>query len=178
MGEKWKDTKRKVMTPEEVWQLIEATKNMRELIMVILGAYGGLRVSEITTVTPIDIDKVMHIRSGKGDKDRYACMDEEMVPILHTYAKEEGIAPDSPILPFTTRTVQRWFYELQDRAWGKRPYSIHTLRHTNATRLIGDGMPLALVQKHLGHSDLKTTQVYLHVCKKAMRDAYDKVKII
>lgn len=60
----------------------------------------------------------------------------------------------------------------------KRGVSVHTLRHSYATHLLEAGVNLRVIQKYLGHSNIETTMIYLHLTSKGMEDAYQIINTI
>lgn len=83
--------------------------------------------------------------------------------IANCYAAEHELGPDDPLFRSVKRTLQRHVEETYQRAgitWGA---ACHTMRHTCATWQLDKGVPLPVVQGNLGHEDIETTQIYLHL---------------
>ena len=102
-----------------------------------------------------------------------------LLVMLREYAKE--YKPDkkgylfgssSPGFPYSTRSLQEVLQAAKKKAGVIKPGSIHSLRHSFATHLIEKGTDVTMIQKLLGHNDLKTTLIYLHTSNK------DLIKII
>jgi len=174
---RFKVTQRNIILRDEQKDLLYACQSIDEIIMLRLGLYSGLRVSEMVNLCPKDLDKtreVIRIRDAKGGKDRFACIDRATMQILIAIAHERSLEPDEPFLKTTTRTLQRWFDSLQDRAWGQKKYSPHDMRHTNITMLLEEGMDLNAVKDHAGHEDIRTTEIYTHFTVKKRVISYQK----
>lgn len=140
--------------------------------------YGsGLRVSEVCSLGPADIDlehRTVRV-VGKGDKERVVPMSEPAVAALRRHRSHTGAsAPTDPMFrnqrgnrlgPCDVRRI------LDRRA--QTPTYPHALRHSFATHLLDGGADLRSVQELLGHADLRTTQVYTHVSRERLRTVYE-----
>jgi integrase/recombinase XerC len=134
--------------------------------------YGsGLRVSEVCTLRPIDLDldRGRVTVWGKGAKQRTVPLSAPAVEALRRYVALPR--PDGPVLftnrrgqPLTPRDVRR----ILDRR-SASPTHPHALRHTFATHLLDGGADLRAVQELLGHADLGTTQIYTHVSRERLQ---------
>jgi integrase/recombinase XerD len=166
-----------ILSREEVARFLEAVPNRkhRTAFAAIYGA--GLRVSEAATLTAKDIDSermIIHIRQGKGRKDRYVMLSEQLLAILRSYWKAErpqqwlfpGIPPSRPI---TTRQLQRVFREAADAAGLDESVTVHTLRHCFATHLLEQGVDIRVIQDLLGHRHLNATARYARVAVNTIR---------
>jgi integrase len=128
--------------------------------------FAGLRVGEVSELLVKDIDlerSAVFVRQGKWGKDRWAPCDTHTLALAHSYAKLRHLGKESRIISSSTRTVQRHIEEIYRRAditWGP---TCHTLRHTCATWQLDMGIPLEVVRENLGHEDISTTQIYLHL---------------
>ncbi|MCT4620789.1 MAG: site-specific integrase [Marinisporobacter sp.] len=162
-----------VLSMEEVKKIFEVTTNLKHKAFLMTTYSGGLRVGEIAHLKPSDIDSSnmqIFIRQGKGKKDRYTILSQANLDILRKYFKKykpktwlfEGQNKDKPI---TERSLQRIFKDNLIKAGIKKNASMHTLRHSFATHLLEAGTDINYIQKLLGHSDIKTTSIYLHLRK-------------
>jgi integrase/recombinase XerD len=166
-----------VLSPDEVLRLINAEKPGRDRLLLQL-AYGcGLRLSELLHLQVADIDSarmVLHVRQGKGAKDRLVPLSVRLLEELRTYWRafrpRTWLFPspkgDRPILP---SYVQRRFIHLRHKAGLTKRCSMHTLRHSYATHLLEAGVDLLTLRALLGHRSLETTARYVHVSTQRLR---------
>jgi site-specific recombinase XerD len=163
-----------VLSREEVERFLGCVSGvkMRAAFATIYG--GGLRVSELVTLTLGDIDgarMVLTIRHGKGDKDRYVMLSEQLLAILRDYWKRArpshwlfpGPDPSQPI------TVQRACREAAERAGLAKPVTVHTLRHSFATHLLEQYVDIRVIQGLLGHRNINSTTRYTRVAVDVIR---------
>ena len=160
-----------VLAPEEVLRLIEAAQTPRDRVFVQV-AYGcGLRLSELIHLRVTDIDSarmVIHVRQGKGAKDRLVPLSQRLLEELRAYWRlyrpGTWLFPgDKPGQPVTGGNMQRRFARLVQRVGLSKHCSLHTLRHSYATHLLEAGVDLLTLKMLLGHRALETTARYLHV---------------
>lgn len=166
-----------VLTKNEVRRLFDATKSFRDRVLLMTAYSAGLRVGELTHLKTTDIDSQamnIHIRRGKGKKDRYVILSPRLLEALRRYWVNERphdlLFPGrNPGRPLHERTVQKMFKNAATRARIQKKVSMHTLRHSFATHLLEDGVNLRLIQELLGHASIRTTLVYLRVTTKSIR---------
>ena len=160
-----------VLAPEEVVRLLAAARPGRERVMLQVAYACGLRIGELTCLQVTDIDSarmVVHVRQGKGRKDRLVPLSLRLLTELRTYWRLHrpyrwlfpGPSPDRPLCP---STLQKQCQRAVHRAGLKKRCTPHTLRHSYATHLLEAGVDLVTLQAILGHTDLRTTAHYLHV---------------
>lgn len=155
----------------------------------------GLRLQEGLFLEVSDIDgprKMIHVHRGKGAKDRYVPLPESTYALLRKYwqthrnpklifpavGRGEKNGPTSKI-PMSIEGVQGALRRAKPAAGIiKKGVSVHTLRHSYATHLLEAGANLRVIQKYLGHSNIETTMVYLHLTNKGMEDAYHIINSI
>ena len=135
----------------------------------------GIRLSELLNLTIKDIDSqrfLIHIRHGKGAKDRYVPLAKRVLEILRDYYRSEKIKPVNYLFPGKSlheplhhRTIQRFISDARERAGIRKKISPHILRHTMATHLLDNGTNIRKIQAILGHNSLRTTQIYTHLSK-------------
>lgn len=143
-------------------------------LMVVLWR-SGLRISEALALTPNNVDLVdlsIRVLHGKGDKARTANLDpgaaraiREWLPVRATYVP--GIGDGGPL--FCTSSgkrvipsyVRAMLPRMGERAGVTRRVHAHGFRHSYAVELMREGVPVAHIQRLLGHSNLATTTTYL-----------------
>lgn len=167
-----------VLNEEEVLKILNALSNTKHKAILYLIYSSGLRVSEVVRLRAKDIDSkrmMIHIRQGKGKKDRYSVLSEAALQMLRRYYSEER--PEEWIFPgangesfITERTVQRIFQNACQKAKINKDVSVHCLRHSFATHLLEGGTDIRYIQELLGHSSTKTTEIYTHVTKSSIRN--------
>lgn len=138
---------------------------------------SALRISEISNMTVPDVDfakRKFFVQNGKGGKDRYVPFGEELTFWLKEW---DAIRPDSQWFFATrngtqpdTRNIREMLYLLCKKAGiyiqdgqKRRLPNPHILRHTRATEWLNAGIMLPEVQELLGHEDISTTRIYLHI---------------
>jgi site-specific recombinase XerD len=143
----------------------------------------GLRLQEGTHLQVADIDSgrlMLHVRHGKGAKDRYVPLPERTLALLRQYWTTHRNplllfpSPGHGEVPLATATeplhkssVQDAFHAALKESGNNKRASVHTLRHSWATHLLEAGVNLRLIQEWLGHSSPATTSVYTHLTVKA-----------
>lgn len=160
----------KALNPKEVGKIIAVTENPKHRLIIQL-CYGmGLRVSEIVNLKVQDIDSVsmrVLISRAKGKKDRYVNLPESILQDLRIYYKKEH--PKEYLFEgqnggqYSIRSTQSVFKTAMKKAGIFKNVGIHSLRHSYATHLLQAGTDISLIQKLLGHSNIKTTLIYTSV---------------
>ena len=116
---------------------------------------------------------LIRVRSGKCGKDRFTVLGEENLQLLRRYWKlyrpNELLFPGKiPGKPIAVRNIQKVFKDAKDKAGISKPVSIHSLRHSFATHLLENNIDLRTIQVLLGHANISTTCVYLHLSTKGI----------
>jgi site-specific recombinase XerD len=168
-----------VLSVDECRDLFESIRNPKHRLILMLMYSGGLRVSELLNLKISDIDSLrmmIHVRQGKGIKDRYLPLSRYLIRDLIKYIKLylpvdylfNGIVRGRRM---GTSSI-RWLFRDALRKIGirKQGVCLHTLRHSFATHLLEGGMDIISIKELLGHARLETTLVYLHVAD------YEKMK--
>ena len=160
-----------VLSPDEVLRLLDAATPPRDRVLLQV-AYGcGLRLNELLHLRVTDIDSarmVIHVRQGKGAKDRLVPLSLRLLQELRAYWRV--CRPRTWLFPghkadgtMTGSNIQRRFGRLVKQVVLNKHCSIHTLRHSYATHLLEAGVDVLTLKALLGHSSLQTTARYLHV---------------
>jgi site-specific recombinase XerD len=160
-----------VLSGAEVAKLLGAVRKPSYRTLFTVMYASGLRVGEACRLRPEQIDSkrmVLRIR-GKGNKDRIAVLSPRLLGLLRDYYRETRPA-NGWMFPgrtaaghITTRRAAQVFQEAAKAAGIARPIHPHILRHSFATHLLDMGHDVTLVQALLGHSSIRTTQVYTHI---------------
>lgn len=174
------DTLPLVLSQEEVVQLIRAALTpVHRLILMTLYA-TGLRRAELTQLQIADIDTqrmVIHVRGGKGRKDREVMLSPRLLEALRQYWRSLKRKPRVWLFPGGThgeqpmsdKVVWNACEQAAQRAGMEKPIHPHTLRHSFATHLLEAGADIRTIQLLLGHSDLKATTIYLHLSRRHLQ---------
>ena len=160
-----------VLAPDEVLRLLDAAPPGRDRVLLQV-AYGcGLRLNELLHLRVGDIDSarmVIHVRQGKGAKDRLVPLSLRLLDELRAYWRL--CRPRTWLFPgqtadgtMTSSNVQRRFGRLVRRVGLTKRCSMHTLRHSYATHLLEAGVDVLTLKALLGHTSLQTTARYLHI---------------
>jgi integrase/recombinase XerD len=172
-----------VLSVEEVARLLEAAPGPK--YKAAFGtAYGaGLRVSEVVALKVTDIDStrmLIRVERGKGRKDRHAMLSPQLLELLRAWwqeGKRRGVMlpqgwlfpSRNPIMPLSTRQMNRAVHAAAQAAEIKKRVTPHTLRHSFATHLLEQGIDIRVIQVLLGHAKLETTALYARVATNTIR---------
>ena len=184
-----------VLSVEEVARLLEAAPGPK--YKAAFGtAYGaGLRVSEVVALKVTDIDStrmLIRVERGKGRKDRHAILSPQLLELLRAWwreGKRRGVMlpqgwlfpSRNPIMPLSTRQMNRAVHAAAQAAEIKKRVTPHTLRHSFATHLLEQGIDIRVIQVLLGHAKLETTALYARVATNTIRavtSPLDRIKLL
>jgi len=161
-----------VLSRQEIKTILNQISNLKHKLMLSMIYAGGLRVSEVINLKIKDIDlksKTLIIRKGKGRKGRMTILSESLIPqlklIIEASVGENYLFPSNRGGKLTSRTMQKAFQQALKKSKIKKETSCHSLRHSFATHLLENGTDIRYIQELLGHSNLKTTQIYTKVAK-------------
>jgi integrase/recombinase XerD len=168
----------KVLSRSEIKRFLEALSSPKHRAIAMVLYSGGLRVSEAARLKVEDIDSgrgEIHIRQGKGKKDRYVMLSPLVLKTLREYVRVER--PHEWLFPagnrrdrhITSRAIQRAVSRAAHAAGIEKRVTPHVLRHTFATHLLEAGTDLRYIQELLGHAKITTTVIYTHVAKRGAR---------
>jgi integrase/recombinase XerD len=166
-----------ILSVEEVERLLAELGSMK-IQAILMAAYGaGLRISEACKLCVEDIDSqrmVIHVRSGKGDRDRHTMLPRRLLDVLRSYWKDEK-PPGPHLFPgqkpgtvLSREAVNKALKRATERAKIKKRVTPHSLRHAFATHLLEAGTDLRTLQVLLGHASIRTTVRYAQVSPAAI----------
>jgi site-specific recombinase XerD len=184
-----------VLSLDEVRRVLQAATPLHNQVYFTTVYSLGLRLHEALFLQVSDIDGQrlqVHGHRGKGAKDRYVPLPAETLTLLRTYWKTHRHSAwlfpatgrnhtESPTAssPMRRSSVQGAFRKAKQRAGiTKMGVAIHTLRHSYATHLLEAGVNPRLIQHYLGHTQLETTMIYLHLTHKGHEDAYTRLNAL
>lgn len=167
-----------ILSRQEIWRMLTSAQLLKHKILIGL-LYGcGLRCQEVRSLElrHLDFDRcLLHVVQSKGNKDRYLPLSAHLIRGIRTYisiehpkqylfegsGNPEGKGFDSR---YSQRGVQWAVKTVAKQAGILKDVHTHMLRHSYATHLLEDGVNIVTVQKLMGHQNIQSTMIYLHVC--------------
>ncbi len=148
-----------VLSPQEVVTFFQAIAEIKYRAILLTAYAAGLRVSEVVALRVSDIDSqrmVIHVRQGKGKKDRYVMLSAKLLAILRAYwqttrSKDWLFPGPDPSRPLTTHSVGAACRKARIASGLNKTITPHTLRHSFATHLLEAGTNVRTIQLLLGH---------------------------
>lgn len=164
-----------VLSREEVARMIEMTINLKHRLILMFLYYAGMRLDEVLNLKwlGLDFDRgVIHIKRAKDRKERIVFLHPKLKDVLRTYkmTRDGLIFRSQRGHKYSSRTIQKVVKTAALRAGIKKNASPHTLRHSFATHLLEGGADIRHIQQLLGHKDLKTTRIYVHIANKDIKN--------
>ena len=163
----------KILSEEELNVFFNACENYmyKTIFMMIYGS--GLRISEATNIRIEDIDSKkmrLFVRNGKGERERYTVLPKASLEMLREcYRRYKPNHPEGYMFlnregnPLKVEQLRVFFRRYRRKAGISEEFIVHSLRHSFATRLVEEGVPLVQVKELLGHSCIRSTMTYVHV---------------
>ena len=165
-----------VLSTEEVVEIMNVSINLKHKLALLLIYSAGLRKGELLNLLKRDINikrRSIHIKGGKGKKDRYVALAETVIPYLKQYLKQyqpaRWLFEGQNGGQYSGSSLQKIFEHALKQSKVNPYASLHTLRHSYATHCVESGHNLKSVQEALGHRSLKTTEIYLHISSLALK---------
>jgi len=162
-----------ILNHSELKELFTAPALLKQRVVLALIYSAGLRGQEVINLKISDIDferKTIHIRQSKYKKDRIVPLAESMAVGLKKYLKAEnphvwlfnGKEPDGR---YSVKGLSWVMRENLKKTTITKEVSLHSLRHSYATHLLEQGLNIVTLKELLGHADITTTMIYLHVAQ-------------
>ena len=175
-----------VLSRDEVQRLLDAVREPRYRVALMVAYSAGLRLSEILNLRVEDIDSarmVLRVRQGKGKKDRYTLLSPVMLERLRAYwklyrPKTYLFASKRGDRPISESCLQRACTSAAREAGLAKGVGVHTLRHCFATHLLESGTPVPVIQRLLGHRSVTTTALYTHVSAQALHETTSPLDLL
>lgn len=174
-----------ILSAEELKRLFAVVSNIKHRVMLMTAYGGGLRANELMhlKVTDIHSDRMMiHVRQGKGRKDRYTLLSERLLHELRNYWRvrrpKVWLFPGKIEAPMCRDGLKRVYKTAIRRAGIKRKGGIHTLRHCFATHLLEAGVDVRTIQILMGHRSIMSTMRYLQVTSKSLQGTSSPLDIL
>lgn len=179
-------THKRILTEEQVLKLIDAPKRNRDKMLLRTIYAAGLRVSEVCNLQWGDLlmNGILHIRLAKGQKERFVTLSDSMVDRLNAFKPEDAANTDYIFQSQQTVSahgasagqehdrrldesqVHRIVKNAAESAGLPEDASAHWLRHSHASHSLDRGASITTVRDTLGHSNIATTNKYLHSKRK------------
>ena len=176
-----------ILSPEEVLRIFAAIRSVKYKAIIATAYAAGLRISEVCALRVSDIDsqrRRIHVRAGKGKKDRYVMLGESLLDLLRQYyqaARPQGeyLFPGyKPQRPICTNAVRQVLQQVIREAGLTKRVTMHTLRHCFATHLLEAGTDIRILQVLLSHSSIRTTLRYTHITDRLVQNLVSPLDII
>jgi integrase/recombinase XerD len=181
-----------ILSRQEVASLIAAAPSIKYQTALSVAYGAGLRVGEIVQLRVADIDSqrmTLRVEQGKGRKDRYAILPPLLLQRLRAWWKsahaEGRIRADGwlfpgadPMLPLSTRQLNRVVHAAAEAAGIEKRVAMHTLRHSFATHLLEQKVDIRVIQVLLGHKKLETTSMYAQVATEVLREVISPIETL
>jgi len=160
-----------VLTQKQIWDIIDATQNLKHRLILMTAYSAGLRAGEVAALKVEHIEKnrmLIFVENGKGGKDRYTTLSSKLLKELRKYYKtfrpKTYLFPSSSKRrqgqPLTYASVRNIYEKARKKACVKKGCGTHTLRHSYATHLLEAGYDIRRIQVLMGHRHLSTTTAF------------------
>ena len=180
-----------ILTIEEVQRILHPVRRLRYRACLTTIYACGLRLTEGTHLQVREIDSprmLVHVRLGKGGKDRYVPLPQPTLELLRAYwtthrhpvwlfpaTGRGGVGAATASAPMPKSSVQMAFRAALQETGSAKDAHVHPLRHSYATHLLEAGVNLRLIQEYLGHNSPKTTAAYTHLTMAAKTKAFETI---
>jgi len=180
-----------ILTLEEVRDVLKHIRILRHRACLTLIYTCGLRLHEATNISPLDIDSqrmVIHIKNGKGRKDRIVPLPKITLHVLRAHYKNHfnpkfifpapgrgGHKEKNSTIPLPDSSIQTVLKKALRESGIIKNISVHNLRHSYATHLLEAGIDIRIIQKYLGHKSISTTMIYTQLTPVINENVYEKV---
>jgi len=162
-----------ILNRSELKELFAAPKLLKQRVVLALIYSAGLRGQEVINLKLSDVDferMTIHIRQSKYKKDRVVPLSPAMAKGLKKYLKAENphnwlFNGKTPGSQYSTRGLSWVMRENLKKTSIKKQVNLHSLRHTYATHLLEEGLNIVTLKELLGHAEITTTMIYLHVAQ-------------
>lgn len=164
-GESKKEKLPEILTKEEVRQILDAAKNIKHKVMLMLTYGCGLRISDVLVVKVQDVNMEKKTLTVHHDEEpRILRLPPNTLDYLVRYFRKEKpkeyLFPSTGGSPYSARNVQLFFQSALKKTGIKKDATVHTLRHSFAVHCLEAGMDIHILQQILGHKFVNTTTTY------------------
>jgi integrase/recombinase XerD len=165
-----------VLSEKEIQLILSNLGNLKHKALLSPIYSCGLRVGEALNLKINDLDSdrmLISVRNGKGEKDRMVPLASNVLKLLRTYYKQyqpsDYLFNGAEKGPYSATSIRNVLKRAVYKSYIKKNVTPHTLRHSYATHLLEKGTDLRYIQVILGHSSVKTTEIYTHVSTKNLQ---------
>lgn len=183
-----KNQERTFLDEDEIQRLLQAIDHEIVYYFVVMMANTGLRVSECVNLTLRDVDLakgIVSVIEGKGGKNRTVPMNTQLIQMMKHYKNNVRSNTSSVNFFATEKTggvspqyVNVIIKRAAKQAGIDKPVTSHALRHSFASQLVRTDTHVAIIQRLLGHADVRTTSVYMHANTSDLESAVNTLSII
>ncbi len=166
-----------VLSKAEITIILRNIKNLKHQLMIALAYGSGLRVSELVSLKVRNIDfnaMLINLEETKGQKERLTVLPQRIAPHIKqlVFGKRPGdyLFESERGGKLTVRTPQQVFKKALERSGIVKDATFHSLRHSFASHLLEAGTDIRCIQEMLGHSDVRTTQIYTHISAASIKN--------
>jgi len=176
----------KYLTQEQLKKLVYGSRDYRVFALIMMFITTGVRLNELRQMNIGDLDlqrRVVTVRHAKRARDREVPLSNECVKVMQIYlGKYHGKDPKPNEPLFVSKRGNRWsahgiysaIQRCAEKAGLQGMVSPHVLRHSFATAMVANGCDIYSLSGLMGHTNITTTSIYLHVNSDALRKAYEK----
>jgi site-specific recombinase XerD len=165
-----------VISEQSILRMLTSTNNIKHRCIIALLYSSGIRRSELLNLKKGDIDyerMMITIRGGKGNRDRVSLLSQtfmqSLIEYLQIYNPKYWFFESPTKKKYSSTSVLNIVKKAARKAGLAQKVTPHTLRHSFATHLLEHGTDIRYVQDLLGHSSIKTTQIYTHISDTSLR---------
>lgn len=162
-----------ILSRPQVAELLNAVEGIKYRAILTLIYSAGLRVDEAVHVSAKDIlteRHQIHVRKGKGGKERFAILSDTLLQLLRRYWKTSAECKDhylfpgqDPTKPITPSSIRKVLTATKTKIGIHEKLKVHSLRHCFATHLLESGVDIRIIQILLGHATISSTEIYTHL---------------
>lgn len=179
-----------ILSKDEIVALINSSKNIKQRTILMVLYSTGMRCHEVVRLQSSDIDSqnmVIHIRRGKGGRNRFAVLSKDLLEALRLYwvswkleDKNSWLfpAPANNLNHLPEEAIRHFYKRAKKRAGIIKPGGPHTLRHCFATHLLEMNVSLRQIQHLLGHAVISSTIIYTQVSPKRLHKTKNPLEFI
>lgn len=174
-----------VLSVQEMQRIIFSASNLKHKTILCLMYSTGIRVSEVINLKLSNIDRsrmVINIIDAKGGRGRQVTLDPTVLQLLEIYYRQykpvEYLFNGQFDIKYSARSIAQFIQKYANIAGITKRVHPHLLRHCYATHLLEAGTDMSILQRVLGHSSIKTTQLYGHISNNIVSKIVTPVQFI